>query len=315
MTDRAASRADGDPRAAERTELEAERDYLLGSLRDLDRERENGELTEEDFAALRDSYTARAASVLRRLEDVKAAGSTVTAAPDAMAAPDATSTTGVADTTATPDPPVTAMPAGAVPSTGLRQRLGRRRSVVILVGLVVLGVGIGLLAAGATSTRQSGQGVSGSVHLAPAQELLAAQTAMTTGDDVTALKLFQAVLRVEPDQPEALAYAGWLLREAGDAQENVTLVTQGIVAEENAVADDPLYPDARYFLGVMLLDEAHDPAGAVTQLEAYLALKPSARDAAAVRPILDRARAEAAASSTTRPSTTTPSTTADTTAG
>ena len=311
VTDRAASRAEDDSPAAERTELEAERDYLLGSLRDLDQERENGELSEEDFAALRDSYTARAAGVLRRLEDVKTA--TVTAAPDAIvaaAAAHATSTTGVADTTATPDPPAAAMPEGAVPSTGLRQRLGRRRSLVILVGLVVLGVGIGLLAAGATGTRQSGQGVSGSVHLAPAQELLAAQTAMTTGDDVTALKLFQAVLRVEPDQPEALAYAGWLLREAGDAQENVTLVTQGIVAEENAVADDPQYPDARYFLGVMLLDEAHDPAGAVTQLEAYLALKPSARDAAAVRPILDRARAEAAA-----PSTTTPSTTADTSAG
>ena len=299
VTDRAASRADGDSPAAERTELEAERDYLLGSLRDLDQERENGELTEEDYAALRDSYTARAAGVLRRLEDVK-----------------------TARVTASPDTPAAARHNGAVPSTGLRQRLGRRRSLVILVGLVVLGVGIGLLAAGATSSRQSGQGVSGSVHLAPAQELLAAQTAMTTGDDVTALKLFQAVLRVEPDQPEALAYAGWLLREAGDAQENVTLVTQGIVAEENAVADDPQYPDARYFLGVMLLDEAHDPAGAVTQLEAYLALKPSARDAAAVRPILDRARAEAAAPSTTcaaagggrcgattTPSTTTPSTT------
>ena len=87
------------------------------------------------------------------------------------------------------------------------------------------------------------------------------------------------------------------------------MVTQGLVAEENAVAADPQYPDARYFLGVMLLDEAHDPAGAVTQFEAYLALKPSARDAAAVKPILERARAEVAASPPTSPAPSTTSTT------
>ena len=278
--------------------VQAERDYLLGSLRDLEAERDDGDLSGDDYRALHDSYTTRAADVLRRLEGVRSAASAMEAGDSERV------TTG-------PPPPAAEAPDPVAVGGGVRPWLARRRPWVIVVGLVVLGVGIGLLAAGATRTRQGGQSVSGSVHLAPAQELQAAQTAMATGDDVTALKLFQAVLKVEPDQPQALAYAGWLLREAGDAQENTSMVAQGLVAEENAVADDPRYPDARYFLGVMLLDEAHDPAGAVTEFEAYLALKPSARDAAAVKPILERARAEAASapSGPRAPSASTPSTT------
>lgn len=290
VTDSAALQAERDRRAAERDELKAERDYLLGSLRDLDAERAAGDLSAEDYRALHDNYTARAADVLRRLDGAEAEVGAATTAPVQAT--------------------VEASEGDAVAGSGLRPWLARRRAWVILVGLVMLGLGIGLVAAGAARTRQSGQSVSGSVHLAPAQELQAAQRAMATGDDVTALKLFQAVLKVEPNQPQALAYAGWLLREAGDAQENAGMVTQGLVAEENAVADDPRYPDARYFLGVMLLDEAHDPAGAVTEFEAYLALKPSARDAAAVKPILERARAEAAAGASTAP---TPSSTSTST--
>jgi tetratricopeptide (TPR) repeat protein len=281
VTDWAASEADRDRRAAERAELESERDYLLGSLRGLEEERDAGDLSAEDYTALHDNYTARAAEVLRRLDALESAGP----APPGEGAVDMSPAQPV------PDPAVAQ--GEAVERSGARRWLGRHRPWVIVVGLVVLGTGVGLVAAGATRARQSGQSVSGSVHLAPAQELQAAQTAMASGDDVTALKLYQAVLKVEPDQPQALAYAGWLLREAGDAQEDASMVTQGLVAEENAVADDPQYPDARYFLGVMLLDEAHDPAGAVTQFEAYLALKPSSRDAAAVKPILQRARAEA----------------------
>jgi tetratricopeptide (TPR) repeat protein len=44
-----------------RDELEEERDFLLSSLRDLEREREAGELSQRDYQALHDDYTARAA--------------------------------------------------------------------------------------------------------------------------------------------------------------------------------------------------------------------------------------------------------------
>ena len=53
----------------ERARLEEERDFLLTSLRDLELEREAGDIDELDHARLRDDYTARAAAVLRALED------------------------------------------------------------------------------------------------------------------------------------------------------------------------------------------------------------------------------------------------------
>jgi tetratricopeptide (TPR) repeat protein len=42
-----------------------ERDFLLRSLRDLDAERDAGDISEDDYVALRDDYTARAAAALR----------------------------------------------------------------------------------------------------------------------------------------------------------------------------------------------------------------------------------------------------------
>lgn len=48
--------------------LEEERDFLLRSLDDLERERDAGDIDDADYEALRDDYTARAAEVLRALD-------------------------------------------------------------------------------------------------------------------------------------------------------------------------------------------------------------------------------------------------------
>ena len=47
--------------------LEEQRDFLLSSLADLDREHEAGDLDDDDYEALRDDYTSRAATVLEEL--------------------------------------------------------------------------------------------------------------------------------------------------------------------------------------------------------------------------------------------------------
>jgi tetratricopeptide (TPR) repeat protein len=74
MTSRAAGPSDPDAYAA----LEEQRDFLLASLDDLERERTAGDIDEHDYEALRDDYTARAAAVLRALE---AGGARYAAAP------------------------------------------------------------------------------------------------------------------------------------------------------------------------------------------------------------------------------------------
>ncbi len=61
----AAARLDPDELAA----LMEQRDFLLASLDDLEREHDAGDLDDDDHAALRDDYTARAAEVLRAIED------------------------------------------------------------------------------------------------------------------------------------------------------------------------------------------------------------------------------------------------------
>jgi tetratricopeptide (TPR) repeat protein len=50
-------------------ELEEERRYLLRSLKDLEREREAGDVDDDDYRTLKDGYTVRAASVLRQIDD------------------------------------------------------------------------------------------------------------------------------------------------------------------------------------------------------------------------------------------------------
>ena len=53
--------------------LEEQRDFLLRSLEDLEREYEAGDLTDEDYRTLRDDYTARAAETLRAIKEKRVA--------------------------------------------------------------------------------------------------------------------------------------------------------------------------------------------------------------------------------------------------
>lgn len=64
MTTAADPRLDPDELAV----LEEQRDFLLRSLEDLDREHDAGDLDEHDYQALRDDYTARTAEVLRAID-------------------------------------------------------------------------------------------------------------------------------------------------------------------------------------------------------------------------------------------------------
>lgn len=54
-------------------ELEEERRFLLGSIRDLEKEHAAGDVDKADFEALRDGYVARAAAVLREIDDGRSA--------------------------------------------------------------------------------------------------------------------------------------------------------------------------------------------------------------------------------------------------
>jgi tetratricopeptide (TPR) repeat protein len=236
-----------------RADLEEERRFLLDSLRDLEREHEAGDIAEDDYQLLRDDYTARAADVMRALE----------AADEGR-----------------PEPP------RAGPS-----RSGSRKVVagVLLLGMVALAGGSVFLLA---SDRQPGDPITGSVPDTPAGRLDRAHQLEGQGEVVEALKLYDAVLREDPQNVEALTYRGWLLKLAG-------LTDQAQASLDQALRVNPAYPDAHFFKGMLLYQDRRDPAAAVVEFDAYLASNPPAETVEAVQGVRERARAEAEAATTT----------------
>ncbi|MGH3420600.1 MAG: tetratricopeptide repeat protein [Streptosporangiaceae bacterium] len=248
-------------RSGQLVDLEAERDFCLKSLRDLDAEREVGDIDEADYAALRDSYTARAAAALR-----------------ALGVP--------ADAPAPEDEPVLSLPRKV-------RRGGWRRTVLIVVGVALIAAGTAWALVASSATRLPGEEITGQT-LAPqaeARDLQQAQVAASKGDDVTALEDYQQVLAIAPDEPEALTGEGWILAQTGQP----SLLKQGLTMLAKAEKVDPGYPPAHVYRGIALLSEA-DYSGAVPELEWYLAHNPDPTLAPRVRQALSEAQAQAARS-------------------
>ncbi|MHB8681264.1 MAG: hypothetical protein ACYDA2_04110 [Acidimicrobiales bacterium] len=227
---------DGD--GATRAELEEERDFLLRSLTDLDAERAAGDISDTDYRALRDRYTARAASLTRTLRARSADLSPTVAAP----AP---------------------------------ERTPRRRSRRLVWGAVVLfAAAAAVLVAGELSKRLPGQPATGSVRLDPTrseqQSLAQAQALEQQGDEAGALSLYQQILRRDPGQEQALAESGWLEFEAGVAAKNATLLGVGQRDEQAAERADGADYAPHLYLASMALVEG-EAATAVAEYDLFLA--------------------------------------------
>lgn len=148
-----------------------------------------------------------------------------------------------------------------------------------------------------TGSRLPGQTLTGSSVATTARvvslDLGRARTLEAAGQDLAALKLYQAALRVVPRQPEALAYQGWILRQTGEADHSKALVDEGTVSIKAALTVDPRYADAHAFLGYVLWQDDHDAAGAVAQFRSFLADHPAAQMVSLTRSVVAQAFAAA----------------------
>jgi tetratricopeptide (TPR) repeat protein len=162
----------------DREELEEERDFLLESIQDLERERAAGELSERDYQALHADYTARAAVVLRALER------------GARSRP--------ARGSKGPAPVKTKRP--------LMITLG----VVVLVAAVATGAVVTF-----SGQREAGAPMTGSLPDTPSGRLQQALQLESSGKAADALKIYDQLIQENPRDVAALAYRGWLLKRAG----------------------------------------------------------------------------------------------------
>ncbi|MDH3706296.1 MAG: tetratricopeptide repeat protein [Acidimicrobiia bacterium] len=166
------------------TELEEQRDHLLASLDDLDEEYAAGDLDDDDYRTLRADYTARAAAVIRALDDGDAA------APASDPVPDHD------------------------------EGNGRRwaRAAAWTAGVAVLSVLAGVLIAQASGSRGSTGVGSGDIRQSSRVLLFEAGEAAATGDLDKAIERYDEVLEVEPANVEAFTYRGWSRWQQGDAE-------------------------------------------------------------------------------------------------
>lgn len=218
-------------------ELEEERRFLLASLRDLDREREVGDVDDDDYATLREGYTVRAAEVLRAIERGRAS--------------------------LPPKPP---------------RNWWRMAGWTLVV--VAVAVTSGLLLARFSGQRLPGQEITGGIPGGEVPGLLVqARAAMFSGDIVGAQRLYGQVLEVRPQNPEALAYNGWLLALlAQGASEELAPVAMETAKDslERSAALAPDYADPFCFLAIIAANFEGDPVAAQGHAETCLANDPPA---------------------------------------
>jgi uncharacterized protein (TIGR02996 family) len=250
--------------------LELERDFLLRSIRDLESEREAGNLDDERYQALKDDYTARAAAVLRSIEEGR----------DAVAAP----------------PPVP------------------RKRRLLTGGAVLAFVLVAALAlAAAAGKRHDGQTATGNAQSAdarrvalerqvqehpddPTAHLVYARYLLETQDWTEAVKQYLTAAKLDPKNPEASAYAGWMLFQAAtnaDPKTKAELMSAALTRLDDAVAASDSYADAYFFRGMVKFRGMNNPKGAVPDFEKFLTLVPDGPVNDEVKGVLDQARQQA----------------------
>lgn len=261
------------------TDLIEEREFLLCSIRDLDAEYAAGDLDEVDYRILRDDYTARAADVLRRLE-----------APAAAATAEATTPSTLPGTN------------GLSSNQPRRNAGGRGRAVAAAAILAVVSAGAGYAVATSSGERLVTDEATGNIVEGSTDRITKAQILVSQGRILEAVRVYDELLREDPENPVALAQRGWLLVQVGEP----SLIDSGLNSIDRAIAVEPDFSDAYFFRGMTLLLAKDEPEMAIEAFERGLATNPPPEVRAALEQNLERARTRAAESA---PRTTAPSAT------
>lgn len=187
---------------------------------------------------------------------------------------------------------------------------GRRVVAGAVAGVLLLGGVAGGVLTSSSGEREVDAPATGDIPRGTAARLARARQLIGEAKVLEAIRTYDAVLADHPDEPEALAYRGWMVRLAGKQARDHSLIDRGLESIERAVEVDPSYPDARFFRGMVLWEDKGDPDAAVREFEAFLTSDPPVDMVDIVRGALERAKGDAAAKAAAASATATPSTTA-----
>jgi len=220
------------------------------SLDDARREFETGELSEEQFHAIRNRESVA-------IERVRADLVTLNNASPEIAAP---------------------------------SRVRVRRARWLVLALVCFAVVIGAILYGALAPRQAGSSATGSLSLGRSQQiqqlLNEGEADIANGNVVAALSAYGQVLVLSPKNVTALTQSGWLDFSAGSSDRKAAVVTFGVRELEEAVTIAPGNPAPRLYLAIVAASIPGNRAVAIKEFDAFLKLNPSLGQLAVARPFL-----------------------------
>lgn len=170
------------------------------------------------------------------------------------------------------------------------------KRLLLSAAVVAVGCLSGWFVAAQSGQRLPGQSSSGGID-SSTSAILSQARATNFSDPVRAIQLYSAVLKLEPDNVEALTYRSWLLAlSASGASESVRdkAMATALADLSTATQVDPTYADAWCFLGIVNYRFKGNANAAKQPLDRCQASNPPHEVAGFVTAIVDQVNKELA---------------------
>jgi cytochrome c-type biogenesis protein CcmH len=243
-------------------QLTQERARLYAELKELQFDFEAGKLAESDYAALKLEIETKAAALLQQLDSLLSSQPRVNQSIGRHTA----------------DKKKIVNNKEGKSYTGWQLATG---GVLLLLFGLTLGIVLtdSLRPRGSTQDSMTGDFLTGTAGSESARFLQEGKAAFDKQDWPKAIEAFKQALAVDPNQPEAHAYMGFILVQAGHAD-------GALLAFDKALAVAPNLPMALWGKGMTLYQTKQDYAGAKEALEKLLRIIPAGDERVEVEKIL-----------------------------
>ncbi|MSO59022.1 MAG: hypothetical protein EXQ63_01695 [Ilumatobacteraceae bacterium] len=164
------------------------------------------------------------------------------------------------------------------------------QSIFTVALILAVALGAGWWVAAQSGQRLPGQNITGGTPES-ISAMLSQARAVNLSDPVQAIQLYSGVLKIEPDNVEALTYRSWLLALSANSASNSlrdTAMATAIQDLTTATTTDPTYPDAWCFLGIVEFRFLDNAVLAQSPLEKCQAQNPPHEVASYVKAIVQQ---------------------------